>query len=55
MTRSALPKTHRTPIGESDESDEPDGAPLPVEPDEGLVPAMIPDDPEHDRVIDPED
>ena len=28
------------------------GAP-PVEPDEGPVPAMIPDDPEHDRVIDP--
>lgn len=28
------------------------GAP-PVEPDEGTVPAMIPDDPEHDRVIDP--
>ena len=28
------------------------GAP-PVEPDEGLVPAHIEDDPEHDRVIDP--
>ncbi len=27
---------------------------LPVEPDEGPVPAGIPDDPEHDRVIDPE-
>lgn len=25
----------------------------PVEPDEGPVPAHIPDDPEHDRVIDP--
>ena len=25
----------------------------PVEPHEGTVPAMIPDDPEHDRVIDP--
>ena len=52
MTRSALPKTHRTPIGDPEE---PDGAPLPVEPDEGPVPAMIPDDPEHDRVVDPED
>ncbi len=28
------------------------GAP-PVEPDEGPVPAFIPDDPEHDRVVDP--
>ena len=25
----------------------------PVEPDEGPVPASIPDDPEHDRVVDP--
>jgi hypothetical protein len=28
------------------------GAP-PVEPDEGPVPAQVPDDPEHDRVVDP--
>ena len=27
---------------------------MPVEPDEGPVPDGIPDDPEHDRVIDPE-
>lgn len=27
---------------------------LPVEPDEGPIPAQIPVDPEHDRVIDPE-
>ena len=52
MTRPTLPKTHRTPI---DEPEEPDGAPIPVQQEEGLVPAMIPDDPEHDRVIDPED
>ena len=52
MTRSTLPKSHRAPISEPDE---PDGAPVPIELDEGLVPAMIPDDPEHDRVIDPED
>ena len=25
----------------------------PIEPDEGSVPAMIPNDPEHDRLIDP--
>lgn len=28
------------------------GAP-PVEPDEGPVPAQVPDDPEHDRIVDP--
>lgn len=27
---------------------------LPVEPDEGPVPAQIPDDPEHGRMVDPE-
>lgn len=52
MTRLSQPKPHRTPIGEPEELD---GAPIPVEPDDGLVPAMIPDDPEHDRMIDPED
>ena len=29
--------------------------PLPFEPEQGLVPAVIPDDPEHDRRVDPED
>ena len=28
--------------------------PLPVGPEQGLVPAVIPDDPEHDRLVDPE-
>lgn len=55
MTRLTMPRphraAHRTPVREPDEFE---GAPLPVEPDEGLVPAMIPDDPEHDRLIDPE-
>ena len=27
---------------------------LPVEPDQGLVPPAIPDDPEHERSVDPE-
>lgn len=31
-----------------------DPAMLPVEPDTGLVPPAIPDDPEHDRQVDPE-
>ena len=52
MTRPVLHKPHRIPIGEPEEQD---GAPMPIEPDEGPVPANIPDDPEHDRVIDPED
>ena len=26
-----------------------------IEPDEGPVPAMIPDDPEHDRLVDPDE
>lgn len=33
-----------------DERDEPE---LPVGPDEGLTPPLIPDDPEHDRLVDP--
>ena len=36
-----------------DAPDELEPGSLPVEPDEGPVPALIPDDPEHDRVIDP--
>ncbi len=56
MTRLNRPQPHHTahriPVREPDETD---GAPMPIEPDEGLVPAMIPDDPEHDRMIDPED
>lgn len=44
------PKPHH-PNNDEPEKFEP-GAP-PVEPDEGPVPAHIPDDPEHDRVIDP--
>lgn len=52
-----MPKSHaymspRIPIGEPEDPDE---SPMPVDPDEGPVPAQIPDDPEHDRVIDPED
>ena len=44
-------KPHRINI---DDLDEPEPGLLPVEPDEGPVPPLIPDDPEHDRVIDPE-
>jgi hypothetical protein len=37
----------------NDVPDELEPGALPVEPDEGPVPSHIPDDPEHERVIDP--
>ena len=54
MTRMtpAQSQSHRIPVREPDE---PDGVPMPIEPDEGAVPARIPEDSEHDRVVDPED
>jgi len=42
---------HRDP-GKSDREDQPDA--LPVEPDEGPVPAAIPDDPEQQRMVLPQ-
>ena len=50
-TRPKL-KLHRSPVEESYDL-EPGS--LSMEPDDGLVLPMIPEDPEHDRVIDPED
>ena len=44
--------THRTPIAEPVESE---GEPMPIEPLDVPSPAVIPEDPEHDRVIDPAD
>nr|WP_316640998.1 hypothetical protein [uncultured Roseateles sp.] len=50
---SLTPHKHpREPIENPDDA-EPDM--LPVEPDEGLVPAAIPEDEEHDRMVDPEE
>ena len=49
---SATPhRPHHTPPHTPD--DEQPGM-LPVEPDQGLVPPAIPDDPENDRAGDPE-
>ncbi len=46
------PVKHKThPTHDIPELPAPDS--LPVEPDQGTVPAAIPDDPEHDRAIDP--
>jgi hypothetical protein len=50
MISTHAPKPH-PPNTDVPEEFEP-GA-LPVEPDEGPIPAIIPDDPEHERVIDP--
>jgi hypothetical protein len=48
-------RSHKPSHPNNDVPDELEPGLLPVEPDEGLVPAVIPDDPEHDRLIDPED
>lgn len=45
-------KPHRTPAELAE--DDPEPGMLPVEPDQGPVPPVIPLDPEHDRTIDPE-
>jgi hypothetical protein len=47
---------HRSAPGSkvTDAEEHSDPAMLPVEPDEGLVQPAIPDDPEHDRQVDPE-
>lgn len=50
----AAAEVHRRPRNEGDDDEPPYPASLPVEPDEGLVPPAISDDPEHDRVVDPE-
>ena len=44
---------HRPAHPDRSEPDDFDPADLPVEPDFGPVPALIPDDPEHDRTVDP--
>jgi hypothetical protein len=50
MIATHIPRPHQ-PNNDVPEEFEP-GEP-PVEPDEGPVPAFIPDDPEYERVIDP--
>lgn len=44
-------KPHRN---RAEDNEDPEPGQLPVEPDQGPVPPIIPDDPEHDRVVDPE-
>jgi hypothetical protein len=51
MLTHASHKLHRH---HSDEADDPEPGMLPVDPDEGPLPPVIPDDSEHDRIVDPE-
>lgn len=44
---------HKPPHPEKDVPEEFEPGGQPVAPDEGPVPAFIPDDPEHEREIDP--
>lgn len=50
MSRTQLPKPHRPIHDVPEERELPD---VTVEPDEGLTSPRIPDDPEHERLIDP--
>ena len=50
VTRPRGPRNSK--VDDAEEHSDP--AMLPVEPDEGPVPPAIPDDPEHDRMVDPE-
>jgi len=47
-------KPHRVDVEDLDFDDEEIPGQMPIEPDNGLVPPLIPEDPEHDRTIDPE-
>ncbi len=49
MTRFTVPKTHVPPQREA----EPDELPLPVDPDRGPTPDLLPDDPNGDGVTQP--
>ncbi len=48
------PRLHKPYQPVQDVPDEFEPVDLPVAPDKGPVPAGIPEDPEHDRVVDPE-
>lgn len=50
MSRSQFPKSHRSDHDVPEERVPPD---RPVEPDEGLIPPLISNDPEHERLIEP--
>lgn len=49
MTRFTGPRTHTPPLPET----APDVMPMPVEPDRGPTPELLPDDPGRDGVTQP--
>jgi hypothetical protein len=49
---TSAPRTPHHP--HTEEPDDPEPGWLPIDPDEGPVPPIIPNDPEHERVVDPE-
>ena len=52
MTAVTKREPHPTRVDEAEQNSDP--GMLPVAPDQGPVPAVIPADPGHDRVVDPE-
>jgi hypothetical protein len=50
MSPTQPTKSHRPTHDVPEEREPPE---LPVEPDEGLIPPVIPDDPERERIVDP--
>jgi hypothetical protein len=53
MTESLQHRLHHPHPPVHDVPDEHDPSTLPVEPDEGPEPDRIPEDPEHERIVDP--
>ena len=47
-------KPHKPQPTHDVDIDDPEPGMLPVDPDDGATPPMIPEDPEHDRILDPE-
>ncbi len=45
---------HKPHHRDAEEGDDPEPGSMPVDPDQGPVPPVIPGDPEHDLVVDPE-
>jgi hypothetical protein len=50
-----LAHAHKPHLPDNDVPDKFEPGSPPVEPDEGPVPPAIPDDPEHERIVNPDD
>jgi hypothetical protein len=47
-------KSHKPHPNHDVDIEDPEPGMLPIDPDDGATPPIIPEDPEHDRVVDPE-